>query len=292
MDVSIIIVNYNTVNLVIDAVHSIVRKTQDVKYEIIVVDNNSSDNSKTTLNDRFGDTINYIQLPENIGFGRANNEGAKTAKGRHLFFLNPDTELLNNAVKILSDFLDRNENVAVCGGNLFDGEHKPAQSYGKIFPSAFRDLNTMLGDFFLKMIYGKNYEFNHTKKPTKTAYITGADLMIKKDVFEDLSGFDADFFMYYEETELCYRVHQKYLIANTPDAKIRHLEGKSFSNTEKREQLKAASRKIFYTKTRSRSHFLIANFIVKFFSVIKIALFKLLKNQEKEVFWKVILKSI
>jgi GT2 family glycosyltransferase len=292
MDVSIVIVNYNTVNLIIDAVNSIIHKTQNVAYEIIVVDNNSSDNSKAILDKIFGNKISYIQLPENIGFGRANNEGAKIARGRHLFFLNPDTELLNNAVKILADFLDKNENVAVCGGNLFDCDNRPTQSYGKIFPSAFGDLNMMLGNFFLKMIYGKNYEFNYTKKPTKVAYITGADLMIKKDIFESLSGFDADFFMYYEETELCYRIHRKYLIVNIPDAKIRHLEGKSFSNTEKRERLKATSRKIFYTKTRNRLHFLIANIIIKLFSIIKIVLFKLLKNKEKEIFWKIILKSI
>ena len=105
MDVSIIIINYNTISFLIDAVDSIFAKTEGIEYEIIVVDNNSNDNSKTIIMEKYGKKVIYLSLPENIGFGRANNEGAKIAKGRNLFFLNPDTLLLNNATKILSDYL-------------------------------------------------------------------------------------------------------------------------------------------------------------------------------------------
>ena len=85
MDVSIIIVNYNTVNLLIDAIDSVLEKSNDFTYEIIVVDNNSSDNSQQILSERYGDKVRYIALPENIGFGRANNRAAFHWAGHHRY---------------------------------------------------------------------------------------------------------------------------------------------------------------------------------------------------------------
>ena len=99
MDVSIVIVNYNTLLLVKNCIDSIIAKTACVNYEIIVVDNASTDNSKEYFSN---DTrIKYIYNEKNLGFGLANNVGIKIAKGRNIFLLNPDTLLLNNAIKIL-----------------------------------------------------------------------------------------------------------------------------------------------------------------------------------------------
>jgi len=139
MDVSIIIVNYNTAKLLMDAIDSVFEKTEGVTYEIIIVDNNSPSNPKDILIERYGDKIIYLGLSENIGFGRANNEAAKIAKGRNLFFLNPDTILLNNAVKILSDYLDDNPCVGCCGGNLVDRDGKPTKSFSRYFDSLLFD---------------------------------------------------------------------------------------------------------------------------------------------------------
>jgi len=105
MDVSIIIVNYKTFAYTKDAIASVFEKTEDVAYEVIVVDNNSPDGSGKEIQEYFNDKITFIQSPENLGFGRANNLGAKCSNGKYLFFLNPDTILLNNAPKILFDFL-------------------------------------------------------------------------------------------------------------------------------------------------------------------------------------------
>lgn len=106
MDVSIIIVNYKTACLLANAVESIFDKTTGVDFEVIVVDNASGDDCGSLLARKFKGRVTYVGLNENIGFGRANNEGARLAKGRNLFFLNPDTILLNNAVKLLSNYLD------------------------------------------------------------------------------------------------------------------------------------------------------------------------------------------
>jgi len=106
MDVSIIIVNYNTLGLTSDCIESIVDKTSDLEYEIILVDNASTDSSKAVFSQ--DPRVRYIYSDRNLGFGRANNLGIREATGRYLFFLNSDTILLNNAVKYFFDFCEKN----------------------------------------------------------------------------------------------------------------------------------------------------------------------------------------
>lgn len=94
MDVSVIIVNYKTSQLLVQAIDSILGKTEDIVYEIIVVDNHSQDDSERVVHERYGNRVTYLPLAENVGFGRANNEGLRIARGRNVLFLNPDTILV------------------------------------------------------------------------------------------------------------------------------------------------------------------------------------------------------
>ena len=137
IDVSIIIVNYSTEDLIIQCVESVFMKVQGVNYEIIVVDNASPNNTFNHLETLYkgNDYVKCVRLKENVGFGRANNAGYKESNGRNIFCLNPDTVLINNAVKILSDYLDSHDNVGLCGGNLFHKDGKFCTSYNMTFPS-------------------------------------------------------------------------------------------------------------------------------------------------------------
>jgi GT2 family glycosyltransferase len=218
-----------------------------------VVDNNSIDNPKKALLEKFGNKIICVELPENIGFGRANNEGVKTARGRNLFFLNSDTVLLTNAVKILSDYLDEHLDAGCCGGNLVDEDGRPTHSFLRYFsPSTFGEIVVMFSGIPGKLLYGKNIMYNNSYKPLEVAYISGADLMIKKELFESLHGFNPDFFMYYEETELTHRVKKlKYKVCNVPQSKIIHLVGKSFSDNKTKTYLFFYSRKVYLRKTHT-----------------------------------------
>ena len=126
--VSIIIVNYNTAELLNDCIDSVQSKTVNVDYEIIVVDNNSEKGSLDHLIEKYP-TVNFIFSEENLGFGRANNLGATKARGKYLFLLNPDTLLVNNAIAILYDFMEVNPESGVCGGNLYKADNSPAISY-------------------------------------------------------------------------------------------------------------------------------------------------------------------
>lgn len=248
MDVSIIIVNYNTINILVDCIESVYQKTKDICFEIIVVDNNSSDNSQQILKDKFKDVI-YLSLPENVGFGRANNNGVEISKGRNIFFLNPDTILLNNAVKILSDELDSNDDYGVVGGNLFDMNQKPIHSHLKILPGILTDLNELSFGLLRKLFFSKNFEFNYTSSNIEVGYITGADLMISKELFVKIGQFNPAFFMYYEETEMCFRVKKSGLkVINVPTSQIIHLVGGSFDSKKLLNRFKRFinGRRIYY----------------------------------------------
>lgn len=260
MDVSVIIVNYNTAQITKNTIASLFEKTEGLEYEVIVVDNASSDNSKQLLAESFGNRINYLQLNNNIGFGRANNVGLEIAKGRNVFLLNPDILLINNAVKILSDFVDSTPNCGVCGGNLYDENKMPAYSFGRMLYSPWFELNRVLLYIPLLIRFGKNIVFNHSKKVLKVAHIVGADMMFNGKILKQLGGFDSDFFMYCEETELCYRVKKLgFHCYSVPAAEIIHLEGKSFTVSENREIRYLEGRETYYKKTSTLNGYMLAN---------------------------------
>lgn len=235
MDVSIIIVNYHSAEMVIDCVNSIYDKTKGVSCEIIVVDNASNDGSVERLSEAFGNRIKLIASPENLGFGKANNLGAVQASGKYLFLLNPDTVLINDAIGILHGYMEDNPNVGVAGGNLYSPEMTPTPSFCRVFDDIALEKERaswrkLIGDRILaKLPIGQNKpmsEFNHTVLPEKVAYIFGADMMLPRALFEAVGGFDPDFFMYGEEEELTWRItEQGYDVMSVPQAKIIHLEG-------------------------------------------------------------------
>lgn len=230
MDVSIIIVNYNTKDLIKTCIDSIYGQTDQIKFEIIVVDNASKDGSQQMIKNEFPNVI-LIESPENMGFGKANNFGAKHASGKYLLFLNSDTILLNNAVRYFFDFSEQNNayKIGALGSILLDIDNNPTHSYNS-FP-------TMTG--ILKAII-RGYLYKNRKNdtpitlavaenlPKSVDYITGADLFLTKDLFIKVNGFDPSFFLYFEETDLQKKFqNQGYQNMIIEGPLIIHLEGGS-----------------------------------------------------------------
>ena len=114
MNVSVVYVNYKTVSLILNSIESIKKHTNDISYEIIVVDNNSGDNSEKLLTSIYPEVV-FIQAEENLGFGKANNLGVDVAKGEMVLFLNPDTLLENDAISEMYLFLKKNQLAGACG---------------------------------------------------------------------------------------------------------------------------------------------------------------------------------
>lgn len=227
MDISIIIVNYNTPELVVDCIQSITENTKDIEFEIIVVDNHSSPSDETIIKNQCPD-VKYIYLENNFGFGFANNRGSEIANGDYLFFLNSDTIIIDNSIFELYSYLCQQPNIGVCGGNLFDKDMKPTSSCTRLFPGLKYQLSLLTGNIFLKFKYGKNLSFNYSDEAIMVARVSGADMMIKSSLFNEIGRFDEDYFMYSEETDLMYRLG----VAGYPSvcinkSKIIHLEGQS-----------------------------------------------------------------
>ncbi len=289
IEVSIIIVNYNTKDLVLQCIASIEKETKNIAYEIIVVDNDSKDGSCESIKTKFPEVI-LIESKENLGFGKANNLGAQNAKGDFLFLLNSDTILINNAVKMLFDYINSNPLIGMCGANLYDINQNPTTSFYQVMPSLLCDLDALFGGFYAKLRHGKHINFNYSDKPIiLDGYTSGADMMIKKDLFRLLGGFDSDFFMYYEDTQLNWKVkNEGYKIAAVPDAKIIHLEGSSEVIKEHTERRMIKSKFLYFEKTNKKNQITIMYCLAILIICSRKIFFALNKN--KIEYWNLILR--
>ena len=225
MKVSVIIVNYNTLHVLRPCLNSIIEQTAGIDYEIIVVDNGSTDGSIEALS---GDNrVILIPTGENLGFGRANNRGVEQAKGDYIFFLNSDTLLKNNAVKMLYDFAQQYQGkLGALGCILEDRQGNRIHSYGP-FPKIGNDFHKFLWIPILKGL--RLYHQPAIEYPEhwmKVDYVTGADLFVSRQVLDECGSFHPAFFMYYEESEMQHRFQlhgYDNILLNGPE--IVHLEG-------------------------------------------------------------------
>ena len=285
VDVSVIIINYNTFQLIIDCIKSILEQTNKTNIEIIVVDNASSDGSATIIKNCFPN-ITILENNQNIGFGKANNIGATIARGEFLFLLNSDTVLINDAIGYLLRYLREDKSTGICGGNLFTKDFKANHSYSIYYPSLF---NIFIYRSRLLKLFGKAEIFNRSEKNKEVAIINGADLFIRKSLFEQLEGFDPNYFMYIEDGDLCLRAKKLgFRIQSIPSAKIIHYQGKSSTSSAK--LIMEISSYIYYFKKHgSKSSVHIYKLIELIFALIKATLFIFTFNRSgKRSYFRVI----
>lgn len=217
LDVSIIIVNYNTKELTRNCLRSVFEQTKDIRFEVIVSDNGSSDESVEMIREEFPQVV-LLENGENLGFGRANNRGLKIARGKYVFYLNSDTVLLNNAVKLFFDYWENSpekEKIGALGCVLQDEDGNAIHSGGR-FPTYRQVCCEMLREFIIsyakfvlqtlhyKQIGKKYKEIKITAG--RIDYVTGADLFMQNTAF---AIFDERFTMYYEETDMLLNLYNK-----------------------------------------------------------------------------------
>lgn len=199
-DLSIIIISYNTKYLLrrcLTSIESSLGSSSSLSWEAIVVDNNSHDGTVQMIKREFP-FVGMIVNKENVGYGRANNQAAEVAKGKYVLFLNSDTRVLNSGIEKLLDFAKEGGD-SIFGGKLFnpDGSSQPSCGYFYSLPIVFLSLFLKGDQLHITRFSPKNF--------TKTDWVSGACLLIKKDVFRRLGGFDEQIFMYMDEVDLCYR---------------------------------------------------------------------------------------
>ena len=207
MKVSVIIVHYQVKDLLRNCILSIQKYFQGFDYEIIVVDNNSPNPEWKVLIDEF-DKVNFIELKENLGFSKANNIGVKSAKGEYVYILNPDTEIEGNYFKEILDFADSQDKFGALGLRMHDAN-------GNFLPESKRSVPALVNSFeklFTKLNNDSKTYYRNDIAETDIAEVevmTGANLLMKKSVYEEVGGFDERYFMYGEDIDLCYTILRK-----------------------------------------------------------------------------------
>jgi len=220
MDLSIIIVNWNTQDLLRACLESIHKESNDLSFEVFVVDNASKDNSVKMVQQNFP-SVCLIANSENAGFGRANNQAYRESKGEYVLFLNPDTEIHDRAIHKMIDFMKSHPKAWLVGPRAVhpDGTIQVSWSY---FPSLAMvwtngvPLKEALAMFplFRKIlrsdaIYTNDrYTLPETITSRPVDFVYGQCMMTKRSVLEKVGAFDESIFMYEEEADLCYRIHQ------------------------------------------------------------------------------------
>lgn len=232
IDISVLIVNYNTSDLVKKCIESLLSQ-QDIQFEIIVVDNNSHDNSVATLQ-QFTPRITFVANKDNKGFGKANNQAFALSKGRYIFMLNPDALCLT--VKDLYhavQFMDKHPELGLAGTRIFNENQQLEQTVYYHYPRQ------------------KQTRVNFSDLPGEIATVLGASMLTTREVFARVKGFDEDFFLYGEETDLCLRIRQAgFGIGYCESVTVQHVGSASEKGNPREEIMrkKKAGKLLFYRK--------------------------------------------
>ena len=286
MDLSIIVVSYNTKDLLKNCLDSVIKNTQGVEYEIIVVDNASADDSVEMLKTAFP-RVRLIFNKENLGFSRANNLGLKIAQGENILLLNSDTIILDDAIAKVLKFVRSNNSAGVVGCKVLNSD-KTLQFSCYHFPSFITELLFFTKDIIKNFddpfhYYGfmKYWDHNTIRE---VDCIAGSFLWVKREVFDKVGYLDEKLFLYYEDTEFCYRVKKMsyYRIYYYPEARIIHFGGMSVGkNTFNSIKYSYTSSKYYLYKRYNEMVVRIFSILCKLIWYVEIVIFSVLKFNSK-----------
>lgn len=251
---SIIIVNYNTKYLLKKTIESVYSSNPKIDFEIIVVDNASSDGSRELIKQEFKDVI-LIENPQNYGFSKGNNLGIKKAKGKYILLLNSDTEVLDSTVDKCINFMERskNANIGILGCKVLLPNRKLDIACRRGFPTPLNSFFKFVGFAKLfpksKLFNGYNLTYLDENVSCDVDCVVGAFMLIRREVIEDIGLLDEDYFMFGEDVDYCYRSKQKgWRVYYYADASIIHKKGGSGRKNPKVIKAFYESMWIFYKK--------------------------------------------
>jgi GT2 family glycosyltransferase len=209
MQLSIIILNYNVRYFLEQCVLSVQKALENIDGEIIVIDNNSSDDSCVMMQERFPD-VKLIQNKENVGFPKGNNIGVAQAQGQYICILNPDTVVAEDTfVKVLA-FAERQKNLGIIGCKLIDGTGNFLPESKRGVPTPFVAFTKIFGLYKISNGFGKYYAQHLEQNQTgKVDILVGAFMVMKRDLYNEVGGFDENCFMYSDDIDLSYMVSRK-----------------------------------------------------------------------------------
>ncbi len=235
-DISIVIVSWNVEELLLNFIKSIFNNTKDIDFEIIVVDNASKDWTVDKIKWEFAREIKNGNLKilaqqENLGFAKANNLGWKAAKGKYIWFLNPDMKFIDDSIGKMINYIKQDQNIGALGSTLLYPD-KSIQPTVKNFPKIsdqiliLLKLHHFIKTKSLKKYLAKNFDYTQTQEVDQ---LMGACILTRKNILEKINGWDEDYWLWWEDVDICKRIKkQGYKIVYSPISQIIHYEGKSF----------------------------------------------------------------
>ena len=230
-DISIIIVNYNVKEYLLNLLHSIDKAKNKLKVKIYVVDNASTDGSKEIIPSRFPE-IEYIYNETNVGFGKANNQAIRIANSEFTLLINPDTIVSEDTLTKMFFHLKSNPEIAAAGCKILNPDGTFAPESRRSIPTIRSAASKVLG---LSSLFPKSKVFSgyylgwlDEDEPSYIPVLSGSFMFFRTDILKKLDGFDERFFMYGEDIDLCYRVSKLgYKISYFPETSIIHYKGES-----------------------------------------------------------------
>jgi GT2 family glycosyltransferase len=230
MDISIVIVTWNSEEFIRNCLDSIYLLRDRVRCEIIVVDNASSDETAKIIRE-FYPEVNLIENKTNLGYAKANNQGIEQARGRYVLLLNPDTQLLDHSLSSMYEFMEGNPRIGALGPKLLNPD-RSTQPSCREFPR----FSTLIWEFTgLSRVFPKSRIFGRWRmgyfafdQPREVNQPMASCLMLKKETLEQVGFFDDDFSMFFNDVDLCYRIKNAgWEIYFHPDAQVIHHKGGS-----------------------------------------------------------------
>ena len=256
-EISIIIVNYRSGHYLEKCLASVFRQIENKNFKITVVNNDESGDLSVLA--RNFPSIRLIEIGKNIGFGKAANLGAKNSKGNWLFFLNPDTELLSDYFKVLNNY-QKNKTVGIMGPGLVDEKNRLQKWIAGSEATFFDLIGNNLG-------FPRSRKVWESQEPRKAAWVSGAAMAIKRDLFEKLGGFDENMFMYFEDIDICKRARMAgKKVVYFPKEKIRHFGGGSRQSKKEQKKHYYESQDYYFQKHYGKTCARLVRFLRKIFT--------------------------
>lgn len=264
IDLSIIIVNWNTKALLIQCLTSVSQIIEALETEVIVVDNASRDGSGSAVKETFP-FVDLIENDRNLGFAKAANQGLRRASGRYVLLLNPDTEVKRGAIEKLISFMDGNPKAGIAGAQLLNSDGSRQNSIAN-FPSLATELlnKRLLRWVSPKQFPGKEIRYS---EPIEVDSVIGACMMVRREAMEQVGFLDENYVLFLEETDWCYWMKRAgWKIYHVPQAGVLHFQGKSAEQDKRRAKVEYyRSRYHFFEKTRGKGkkHILLTGLMIK-----------------------------
>ena len=256
IDLSIVIVSYNTKDFLKKCIESVQDTSKNFTYEIIVVDNASSDGSSKMVSENFKD-VTLIANKQNLGFSKANNLGVKKTSGRYVLFLNSDTLVFENTLRLMIEFMDSEKNAGAATCKVIMPDERIDDASHRGFPTPWNSFSHFSG---LSKIFGKtklfggyNLGYLDFNKTHEIDALAGAFMLVRRDAGEQVSWWDEDYFFYGEDLDFCYKLKQMgWKIYYVPSVSILHYKGISGGIKKHSKEISTANKETIIKSQKER----------------------------------------